>query len=192
MGRRTFAIAAGLLFGSSLTVLAANPSSGSLGPTKGATLQFVGTAPGGINPGPQLSDHDSFCVDGANCDIYVLTLSGTPAAWEGMAARLVFRWNSPPTDYDIFIHKGAIDGPIVGDSATGPGNIEQEDLDPTEDGTGVFYVHVVYFAATAADQYGATVTVVSEGVLLPPAPVDSGPGPATRATRPRPRRSPRE
>jgi hypothetical protein len=177
MGRRTLVFAAVLLFGSSLTAMAANPSAGSLGPTKGASLQWIGTAPGGVNPGPQLGDHDTFCVNGTNCDVYVLTLSGTPADWEGMAARLVFRWNSPTNDYDIYIHKDTLDGPIVGDSATGPSNIEQEDLDPTDDGTGVFYIHVVYFAATAADQYGATVTVVSEGVALPPAPIDSGPAP---------------
>ncbi len=171
------ALAAGLFLLSATAAQAADPASGALGPTKGATVRWTGTAPGGVNPGPQLDDHDTFCVDGVNCDVYVLTLNGTPAEWEGIAARLVFRWNSPTNDYDIYIHKGAPDGPIVGDSASGPNNIEQEDLDPTDDGTGVFYVHVVYFAATAADQYGATVTVVAEGHALPPAPIDPGPAP---------------
>ncbi len=156
---------------------AAEPPSASVGPTKGARLEWVGTAPGGVNPGPQLEDHDTFCVDGVNCDLYVLTLNGTPEEWQGLAARLVVRWNSPANDYDVFIHQGDSRGPVAGDSATGPGNIEQEDLDPTEDGTGVFYVHVVHFAATAADQYHATVTVVAEAAGLTPAPIDPGPAP---------------
>lgn len=170
--RLALALAAGALLAA--PGRAAQPADGSLAPTNGATLSWVGTAPGGANPGPQLEDHDSFCVDGVNCEFFVLTLSGSPAEWEGKSARLVFRWSRPPIDYDIYIHKGAPDGPVVGDAATGPNNIEQEDIDPTEDGTGVFYVHVVYFAATAADQYAATATVVAEQSAITPAPIDTG------------------
>lgn len=156
---------------------AANPPSGALAPSKGASVPWVGTAPGGVSPGPQLQDHDGFCQEGVNCETFVLTLSGTPADWEGLAARVAVRWGTVATDYDVFIHKGTPTGPLAGDSATGPSNFEQEDLDPTEDGTGLFYVHVVYFAATAADQYRGVVTVVAEGQGLPLAPVATGPWP---------------
>lgn len=57
----------------------ANPSSGTLSPTKGASVSWVGTAPGGVSPGPQFDDHDGFCVDGITCEHFELTLTGTPA-----------------------------------------------------------------------------------------------------------------
>lgn len=153
---------------------AANPAAGALGATKGATLQWVGTAPGGVSPGPQLGDHDGFCQEGVNCEQFVLTLSGAPADWQGLAVRVFLRWNVIATDYDLYVHKGSPTGPIVAESPTGPSNFEQDDIDPAEDGTGVFYVHVVYFSATAADQYRGTATVVATGQGLPPAPVASG------------------
>lgn len=153
---------------------AANPPSATLGPARGDSIQWVGTAPGGVSPGPQLGDHDSFCVEGVNCETFVLTLSGQPADWVGLAARVLLRWGTVASDYDVYIHKGSPTGPIAGDSASGPSNFEQEDLDPAEDGTGAFYVHVVYFASVAADQYRGAVTVVAKGDGLPHAPVASG------------------
>lgn len=173
---QTAVVMAGL-FAWPILAHAADPAGGTVGPTKGASLQWVGTAPGGVSPGPQLDDHDGFCLDGVNCDLFVLTLSGTVAEWEGMSVRILLRWNTIATDYDMYVHKGAPDGPIVASSPNGPTNFEQDDLDPTEDGTGVFYVHVVYFAATAADQYRGSATVVAEGQGLPPAPIDTGPRP---------------
>jgi hypothetical protein len=170
-------LTAATLLAVSSAARAADPPGGTLGPQKGASVQWVGTAPGGVSPGPQLSDHDGFCQEGVNCETYVLSLSGTPAEWAGLSARLLVRWNTVATDYDVYVHKGSATGPIVGDSATGPTNFEQEDLDPSQVGTGVFHVHVVYFAATAADAYRGTVTVVAQGQGLPPAPVDSGEAP---------------
>jgi hypothetical protein len=174
---RALAVVALLLTSTGLAH-AADPASGALDPTPGAKLAWAGTGTGGTNPGPQLGDHDLLCVEGTNCDTYVLTLSGTPADWSGLAARLIFRWGSPTHDYDIYVHKGSPDGPVAADSGKGPTNFEQTDIDPAEDGTGVFYVHVVYFLGGSTDQYSATVTTVaSAAATLLPAPVDPGPRP---------------
>jgi hypothetical protein len=167
-----------LLLGLSGLAEAADPASGALDPTPGAKLTWAGTGTGGTNPGPQLGNHDLLCVEGTNCDTYVLTLNGTPADWNGLAARLIFRWGSPTHDYDIYVHKGAPDGPVAADSGKGPTNFEQTDIDPAEDGTGVFYVHVVYFVGGSTDQYSASVTTVAgASASLLPAPVDPGPRP---------------
>jgi hypothetical protein len=168
------AFVAGVLLASALPSPGADPPAGTVGATKGDAVAWVGTAPGGVSPGPQLGDHDGFCQDGVNCEYFVLTLTGTPADWQGLAVRVFLRWNLIANDYDLYVHQGGPTGPIVAQSPTGPSNFEQDDIDPAEDGTGVFYVHVVYFAATAADQYRGTATVVAKGQGLPPAPVAAG------------------
>jgi hypothetical protein len=156
---------------------AADPSSGSLDPALGDNIAWVGTAPGGVSPGPQLQDHDAFCVDGTSCELFELELTGSPEDWQGIEVSIVLSWITFASDYDVYIHAGTPDGPIVDDSATGPTSSERLEIDPAEDGTGSFYVHVVYFAATAADQYNALARVVAKGQGLMPAPIDAGPPP---------------
>ncbi len=153
---------------------AADPASGSLDPVVGDQVEWVGTSPGGVSPGPFLGDHEDFCDDGVTCEFYELELTGAVEDWDGAAVRVFFRWLSPSTDYDVYVHAGAPDGPVIDDSATGPTNFERIDLDPAEHGTGLFYFHVVYFAATAADQYSGEATVVATSQGLPPAPIDTG------------------
>ena len=147
-----FAVA--LLFTPLSSLYAASPASGTLGPT-GAEVKWVGTAPGGA------AESEGTCVDGVNCDVFTLTLSGTPADWTGKVARVNLSWLLLANDYDMYIHKDTVDGPIVADSASGTTNKESADIDPALAGTGTFVVHVVYFAATAADQYSGSVSVQS-------------------------------
>src|SRR6266480_5739602 len=155
----------------------ATPSSGTLGPT-GPTVNWVGTATGGS------SLDESTCVEGVNCDTFVLTLSGTPTNWSGLKARLVISCADPSglSDYDVYVHKGNNTGPIVpgGTSAHGGTPPEIVDLDPSnpEVGTGTFSVHVVYFSAFAGFQYSGSAAPASASsgtALAPSAPQDKGP-----------------
>src|SRR5437773_1471158 len=155
----------------------AMPSSGTLNPG-GPAVNWVGTAVGGG------SLDESTCVEGVNCDTFVLTLSGTPTNWSGLKARLVISCADPSglSDYDVYVHKGNNGGPIVpgGTSAHGGTPPEIVDLDPSnpEIGTGQFSVHVVYFSAFAGFQYSGSASAVSAsaGTALPPsAPQDRGP-----------------
>src|SRR5437667_3713521 len=155
----------------------AMPSSGTLNPG-GPAVNWVGTAVGGG------SLDESTCVEGVNCDTFVLTLSGTPTNWSGLKARLVISCADPSglSDYDVYVHKGNNGGPIVpgGTSAHGGTPPEIVDLDPSnpEIGTGQFSVHVVYFSAFAGFQYSVSASAVSAaaGTALPPsAPQDRGP-----------------
>src|SRR5437868_5325627 len=153
----------------------AMPSSGTLNPG-GPAVNWVGTAVGGG------SLDESTCVEGVNCDTFVLTLSGTPTNWTGLKARIVISSHDPTgvTDYDLYVHKGDNSGPVVGISANTGTPPEVVDLDPGNPniGTGQFSVHVVYFSATAAFQYSASASAISSSTtsaLIPSAPQDTGP-----------------
>src|SRR5216110_1978917 len=174
-----------LIIGVALVVLAlsatglrsATPTAGTLNPT-GPTVTWAGTAVGGG------SLDESTCVEGVNCDTYILTLSGTPTAWTGLKARIVISSPDPTgeTDYDLYVHKGDNSGPIVpnGTSANSGTPPEVVDLDPNDPntGTGQFSVHVVYFSASAAFQYSGSASAISSSTapaLVPTAPQDTGP-----------------
>src|SRR5437764_6098517 len=153
----------------------ATPSAGTLNPG-GPTVTWAGTAAGGG------STDESTCVEGVNCDTFVLTLSGTPTNWAGLKARIVISSPDPTgvTDYDLYVHKGDNSGPVVGISANTGTPPEVVDLDPSNPavGTGQFSVHVVYFSATAAFQYSGSASAISSSTtsaLIPSAPQDTGP-----------------
>src|SRR5438094_10129748 len=139
----------------------ATPSAGTLNPG-GPTITWAGTATGGG------STDESTCVEGVNCDTFVLTLSGTPTNWHGLKARLVISCADPSglSDYDVYVHKGNNGGPIVpgGTSAHGGTPPEIVDLDTSnpELGPGQFSVHVVYFSAFAGFQYSGCASAVSQ------------------------------
>lgn len=131
---------------------AANPASGTITPS-GPSVSWVGTATGGA------AESEGTCVEGINCDTFALTISGNPGDWAGKQVRVSLSWLSPTTDYDMYIHKGPVDGPAEKSSGQGVTTSETAVIDPSTEGTGLWSVHVVYFAANAADQYSGAVTV---------------------------------
>jgi|GEM_PF-826575 len=162
---------------------AANPASGTLTPAS-TSLAWVGTGVGGqADPSGSANGEDT-CVDGQNCDVFTLTLSGTPADWVGKKVRVDLNWGSRDTDYDLFIHKGTVTGTTVGSSAQGNTTVESAEIDPNRAGvgTGVFVVHVVYFAVAPVpppiDQYSGKATVVGSTVVNPFVPPPPPPGTA--------------
>src|SRR5437870_1181924 len=155
----------------------AMPNAGTLN-SGGPAVNWVGTAAGGT------SVDESTCVEGVNCDTFVLKLSGTRTNWTGLKARIVISCADPSglSDYDVYVHKGDNGGPIVpgGTSAHGGTPPEVVDLDPNNPdiGTGQFSVHVVYFSATAGFQYSGSASAISASAgtaLAPSAPQDRGP-----------------
>ncbi len=134
---------------------AANPNSGTIAPSAATPVTWQGTATAGGAPG------ESSCVEGANCDTFTLNVSGTPADWTGKIIKIRIAWTNPANDYDLYVHKDANFGPIVGQSADGPPSTnENTSISPSGTGTGIYTVHVVYFAVTPqADQYQGSATV---------------------------------
>lgn len=156
--------------------IGAEPAAGTIGPS-GPNLNWTGTGTGT----PPTGGAEDACEEGNNCDSFKLTISGSPADW-GAASKIVhvqINWLSPSSDYDLYVHKGTLDGPVVASSGSGGTTSEQVDLDPRRSsvGTGDFVVHVVYFAATAADQYAGVATLADAAPLAVPAPEASGTAP---------------
>ncbi len=120
----------------------------------------MGTATGGTSP----EGEGATCIEGTTCDTYTLTLSGD---WTGKRVNVNLDWLAPATDYDLYIHKDTVTGPEVTRSAEGPTIQEQAFIDPSSTGIGVYVIHVVYFAATAADQYKGTATVEDKAATGP-------------------------
>jgi hypothetical protein len=140
---------------------AAAPSAGTVAPTTGATASWNGTATGGSSP-----EGETTCVDGLNCDTYTLNVAGAPADWAGKLIKVTISWGLPASDYDFYIHKDSVTGPLVDSSGEAPPVIsESAEIDPGVTGTGVYVVRVVYYAASGtADQYRGTATVENKPV----------------------------
>ena len=160
--------------------VASTPSSGSLTPTTTTAVTWTGTADGV----PPASGGESSCTgqEGHSCDSFTLTLSGTPSDWTGKLAHVQIVWGLPTTDYDLYIHKGDLSGPVVASSGSGGTTIEQVDLNPNSPsvGTGQFTVNVVYFLPNSADQYKGAASVRTAAAPPVPAPA---PGVAVFAPR---------
>jgi hypothetical protein len=148
---------------------AASPAGGTITPS-GPTLTWAGTASGV----PPAVGGESDCVEGSSCDSFKLTISGTPADWAaaGKQVHVEIDWTTPSTDYDLYIHKGALTGPVVASSGSGGTTSEQVDMNPSSAsiGTGDFIVHVVYFASNPADQYHGTAKTIGAAAGPVPAP----------------------
>src|SRR6266513_903677 len=146
------------------------PSSGTLNPT-GPTQAWTGTV-----VGPNVLD-ESTCVDGATCDTYTLTLSGTPADWTGKKAHVEISWDfTIGDDFDVVVHKGSNSGPIVGSSfASSTTEPEVVEIDPNSPsvGTGVFTVHVIYFLALPGDTYAGNASATGAAPTPTPNPTAS-------------------
>lgn len=132
---------------------------------------WVGTAPGGTSGGGEASR-----VDNVNCDTFKITVSGTPADWTTKLIALDFAWSLAANDYDFYIHKDAVNGPITSSGRNGgaPETTDNAAIDPAATGVGVYIVHVVYFTVVGADQYRGTASVQSKSTELRTATYESG------------------
>ncbi len=187
MGKRDLGFLLGVLFVGFVTLLAgpaglaASPAAATLTPTSAPAI-WHGTATGGATPndatGLGLFGSEDLCQEGINCEVFTLTVSGAPADWAAAKKLLHVHlgWTIPTQDFDLYIHKGTLAGPVVASSGNGATNgiltSEDADLDPTNPivGTGVFAVHVVYYNATQADQYTGTASVIDVPPPPPPPP----------------------
>lgn len=155
-------------------LLAQSSSSGAVSATDTTPITWTGTTSGV----PPTESDETGCTDGTNCEVFVLTVnSGT---WTGKRIKVSVGWSVAADDYDMYIHKDSLGGPMVAESAGSiPQTSENTFIDPNTMGTGTFYIHVVnYQAAQSTDQYKGYIAVVN----TPPGPV-----PAAQGTAPLPR-----
>ncbi len=157
-----------------LKVRAANPPSGTIG-VAGPAVTWVGDVTGAGATGGE-----GQCIDsgpGKNCDSFALTISGTESDWAGKLVQVKIDWSLQTHDYDLYIHKGDLTGPVAAQGANQgqPGTEEVTYLDPRAVGVGLFTVHVAYaVVAPNQDQYHGNASVVPG---LTPAPQGTGAAP---------------
>ena len=143
-------------------LLASQPASGTLTASSTAAISFTGSAVGGAS-----ADAENTCVEGVNCDTFLLTVGGTPADWNGKNVKVSLSWLLPATDYDLYIHKTDAAGPVVASSAQGTNTAEAAEINIAQNGTGTYAVHVVYFVAIG-DQYQGRAEVATAQADNPP------------------------
>lgn len=159
-----------------------NAGSGNVAPSPSTTSaqwsQVIPTNPGGVN---NLVTDDTSCVDGVNCEYFLLTVDGTTADWAaaGQKVRVQITWLDSADEYDIYVRKGSdVNGKLVGSAFNGPGVTNQTvDVDVASNGTGQYFVHIAFNTTPdATDKYSGTATAIP---LVPPpppaAPQDTGP-----------------
>src|SRR6266542_3801748 len=162
---------------------AANPASGTIG-TSGPTRNWTGTVSGTGGTGGE-----GQCIDSGpaqNCDSFALTVSGTEADWAGKLIQVRVGWSLQAADYDLYIHKGDLTGPVAaqGTNAGQPGTEEVAFVDARAAGVGLYTVHVAYAATIANnDQYQGSVSVLPD---LTVAPLGSGLPPRFQNFNPQP------
>ena len=139
---------------------AATPTSGSISAGATAPVTWTGTASG------TGSANEGTCQETITCDTFTLTVSGVPSDYVGKLIAVKIQWTVSTNDYDLYIHKGSLSGPVVASSADGaPQTSEAASIDPSSTGTGTYTVHVVYFATTPLlDQYQGSATVAAKPI----------------------------
>ena len=141
---------------------AANPPTGTIS-VNSAPLTWVGTA-----TGTGAANGESSCVETVNCDTFTLTVD--PASdWTGKRVEVRIEQATSDDDTDLVIHKTDNNGPIIATSGNGAGITEVGYINPNTDGTGVYTVHVIYFATVPGDQYHGSTEVVPLVPAPPPA-----------------------
>jgi hypothetical protein len=152
----------------------AAPSSGSVSPG-GAAATWTGT----VNAPNEVDE--LACVDGTNCDVFTVNLTGNPSDWAGKKAHVALNWNAGDgADFDVVVHKGTStdsagrpNGPVVGSSLTASTTPpEAIDIDPNSAGvgTGQFMIHVIFFDGIPLQAYNGSVSSIGGAPTPTPTP----------------------
>jgi hypothetical protein len=142
---------------------AATPSSGTVNPKAGSSTTWTGVPVAATNG-------ESTCVDGTNCDVYILNVSGTTSSYSNLYVNVILNWGLLADEYDIYVHKGDLTGPVVKSATFGPGSTQQQlSFSPASLGTGTYTIHIVASDVSPTDSYTGTVTVAQTPVNPPQA-----------------------
>jgi len=135
---------------------AATPSSSTLSPVTGSSASWAGSGIAGA------TTDETTCVDGTDCDVYTITLTGSPANYKGLVLAISISHQIKLNDYDLYVHKGDLTGPVIASSTNGiPETGESVVIDPTVSGTGLYTVHVVDSNVAPGDPYSGVATITT-------------------------------
>ncbi|HEV3036451.1 MAG TPA: sialidase family protein [Candidatus Angelobacter sp.] len=148
-------LALALLVMSGRFSLASTPSMGTLNPVAGSTASWTGSGVAGA------TTDETTCVDGMDCDVFSITLTGSPSSYAGFVLAVRISHAVPVNDYDLYVHKGGLTGPVIASSTTGiPETGESVIIDPTVTGTGIYTIHVVDSSVAPGDPIRGTATII--------------------------------
>jgi hypothetical protein len=135
---------------------ASTPTSGTLSPSNGSSTTWAGSGIGGA------TTDETTCVDGTDCDVFTITLTGSPSNYQGLVLAINVTHSVTLNDYDFYVHKGDLSGPVVASATAGiPETMESVVIDPTVSGTGVYTVHIVDSTVAPGDPYSGVATITT-------------------------------
>lgn len=135
---------------------ASTPTSGTLSPSNGSSTTWAGSGIGGA------TTDETTCVDGTDCDVFTITLTGSPSDYQGLVLAINVSHSVTLNDYDFYVHKGDLSGPVVASATAGiPETMESAVIDPTVSGTGVYTVHIVDSTVAPGDPYSGVATITT-------------------------------
>jgi hypothetical protein len=147
---------AGICYALVFPAFASTPTSGTLSPSNGSSTTWAGSGIAGA------TTDETTCVDGTDCDVFTITLTGSPSSYQGLVLAINITHSNTLNDYDLYVHKGTLSGPVIGSSTNGiPETGESVVIDPTVSGTGVYTVHVVDSTVAPGDPYSGVATITT-------------------------------
>src|SRR6266851_4519384 len=159
-------IAALLAVTFSVLTRAAAPSSATLSLTSGAVVWDGFSSAAASSP-----DGETTCVEGTNCDTFTLTLA--PADYRGTRVRVKASWTNQLNDYDVYIHQGGLNGPVLSPPNGGPpATAEESTFDVnaivSAGANDTYTIHIVYYGVAGGDPYHGTASVEAIPVITTP------------------------
>jgi hypothetical protein len=159
-------IAAALALAIPRLINAATPASGTLSLTSAPVSWDGFSSSAAASP-----DGEATCIDGTNCDIFTLTLA--PGDYRGKRVRYKVTWTNQLNDYDVYVHRGAVTGPVLSPPSGGPPSTAEEDTFDvnavvTAGINDTYTVRIVYFAVTGSDPYRGMLSLESIPVITTP------------------------
>ncbi len=136
---------------------AATPSSGTLSPTSGPVSWSGFTTAAAASP-----QGETTCVDTVNCDVFTVKLAA--ADYRGQRIRYRATWSNQLNDFDVYVHQGGLNGPVVETPNPGAPSTGQEatfDVNAvvTAGVNDTYTLHIVYWSVVALDQFQGVLTL---------------------------------
>lgn len=140
--------------------LAATPASGTLS-AGSPTVQWNGFGTPGASP-----QGEATCVEGVNCDTFTLLLA--PGDYTGKRVRFRVTWQNQLNDYDVYVHEGSVNGPVVTNAGDGaPETVEENAFDingvVTAGVNDTYAIRTVYWAVATPDAYQGVASLENIG-----------------------------
>ena len=151
---RALALGFALALLTAVPSFAATPPSGTLDNAH-PTVTWTGSIHGA-------GSGENTCVDGVSCDSFQVILA--PGDYTGMQIKVQVTWTVPAYDYDLYVHRGTLRGPVFPAQNGGPPTTEEHVLLNLDSGVitapVVWWAHVQAATAPVGAVYNGSAAIV--------------------------------